>query len=90
MLSQRAIRCLTHQKGKERIKTMEQELRTGNCILCDFKTQSKGLFKHSKFYTKKLKSASEVIWGRLHEHYEEDHLEIIMEVWMNNQASKGY
>ena len=64
----------------------DTELQVGKCVLCGFKTQSRGIML-SIF---KRKSASEVIRGRLEEHYETEHLEIIMEVWMNNQASEGY
>ncbi len=65
---------------------MKEGTQIGKCVLCDFKTQSKG--HHRKF--RKNKSASEVIYERLYQHYEEMHLDVIMPVWMNCQASEGY
>ena len=61
------------------------ELEVGRCVLCDYKTESRGM-KTGKF---QFKSASEVIYDRLWTHYELEHLDIIMPVWMNNQGEGG-
>ncbi len=74
---------------------MEEKEQIGKCILCKFKIRSKGKFVKRKIYPntygrRKIKSASDVIYDRLQQHYEDEHLDVIMPVWMNSQASEGY
>ena len=44
------------------------------CLLCGWKSTSK---------------FDDTLRSRLYQHYETEHIDIIMEVWMNNQASEN-
>ncbi len=57
------------------------------CFLCDWNSISKG--HNYKSFKIKNESASEVLYGKLYQHFEEHHIDMIMEIWMSNQASRN-
>lgn len=64
---------------------MNKQKRIVFCNLCVWTSVSSG--QKSKRFGRS-ENANEVLSGKLYNHIEEEHLHIVMEVWMNNQASR--
>lgn len=57
------------------------------CPLCKWQSVSGG--NKFKSFKRKNIQASEILYDKLYSHFEEEHIDLIMEVWMNNQASRS-
>ena len=66
---------------------MNKEKSIAFCPFCEWKSVSNGI--KYKSFKRKNQSAHDVLYDRLWSHLEEEHIDMIMEVWMNNQSSRN-
>lgn len=55
--------------------------------VCDWEVKAKDYWRKVSKYRSIFVSGENIVRNKLERHYEEEHLDIILEVWMNNQSS---
>lgn len=63
---------------------LDKDKYIGYCPMCDWKRTGAGHYKNNSWV-----SGYDIVRDKLWEHIEEEHIDTVMEVWMNNQSSNN-